>query len=215
MSEESFPPRLSRREALRWVAVATASTAFFSGAAFSAGAAPKTAQPYGTDPLLNDTYDPGAFWPLTLDAAQRRTLVAVCDLIIPADEKSPAASHVGVPDFIDEWISAPYPSQQAHRPVVLEGLKWLDEESRRRFGKLFHELTVTQQSEIADLVCAVEPKDPSLRHMSRAFALLRSLTVGGYYTTPAGLKDLGFVGNVALPAFPEAPREVLQKLGLT
>jgi hypothetical protein len=206
--------RISRREAIRWVALASASTSLLGAKPWSATAAPITAKPYGTDPNLTEVYDPGAFWPLTLDAAQRRTLVTLCDLMIPPDEKSPSASQVGVPDFVDEWISAPYPAQQANRVVVLNGLQWIEAESQHRFGSGFSDLSEAQRSQIADDVCSLEKARPEFRAAAESFALLRSLIVGGFYTTPAGMKDLGYVGNVALKEFPEAPREVREKLGL-
>src|SRR5690606_28945074 len=59
---------------------------------------------YGTDPDLVKEWTPGGPWPLTLTGHGRATVTALCDLIIPADEHSPAASAVGVVDFIDEWI---------------------------------------------------------------------------------------------------------------
>jgi hypothetical protein len=40
------------------------------------------------------------------------------------------------------------------------------------------------------------------------------LTVGGFYTTPEGMRDLGYVGNVALARFDGPPPEVLRKVGL-
>jgi hypothetical protein len=206
--------RISRREAIRWVALASASSAMLGGKPWSAGAAPLAAKPYGTDPLLTEVYEPGAFWPLTLDAPQRRTLAAVCDLMIPADDKSPGASQVGVPDFVDEWISAPYPAQQANRIVVLDGLQWIESESQRRFARGFHDLSAAQQSQIADDICSEEKAKTEFRAAAKSFTLLRSLIVGGFYTTPAGMKDLGYIGNVALAEFPEAPREVREKLGL-
>jgi hypothetical protein len=48
---------------------------------------------------------------------------------LPADANSPAASAVGVPAFIDEWVSAPYPDQQQHRGVIRGGLAWLNTEA--------------------------------------------------------------------------------------
>ena len=42
-------------------------------------------------------------------------------------------------DFIDEWLSAPYPEFERDRGVVLGGFYWLDSESQRRFGKDFIE----------------------------------------------------------------------------
>ncbi len=60
-------------------------------------------------PICCRTYRPGELWPLTLTPAQRRLAAVLVDLIIPADEHSPSAPAVGVVDFIDEWVSAPYP----------------------------------------------------------------------------------------------------------
>ena len=64
---------------------------------------------YGPDPVMVKVYKPGDVWPLTLTEPQRRTTGALCDVIMHADEPSPSASSLGVPDFIDEWISSPYP----------------------------------------------------------------------------------------------------------
>jgi hypothetical protein len=76
-----------------------------------------TAKGYGPDPSMVKIYQPGDVWPLTLTEPQRRTTRALCDLIIPADDTSPSASAVGVPDFIDEWISSPYPAQAGDRRI--------------------------------------------------------------------------------------------------
>jgi hypothetical protein len=46
---------------------------------------------YGTDPELTKAWKPGGPWPLTLTESGRRTTQALCDLIIPPDEHSPAA----------------------------------------------------------------------------------------------------------------------------
>jgi hypothetical protein len=48
-----------------------------------------------------------------LDDSQRRLVTFLADLILPEDEYGPAASALRVPDFIDEWVSAPYPKQRA------------------------------------------------------------------------------------------------------
>ncbi|HTH48229.1 MAG TPA: gluconate 2-dehydrogenase subunit 3 family protein [Candidatus Limnocylindria bacterium] len=209
-------PRLSRREAIQWVLAASASVALLHQQSFAADAdaAPATGKPYGTDPLLNHDYKPGELWPLTLSADQRRTVSELCDLIIPADDKSPAASAVGVPDFIDEWISAPYPNQQADRIVVLDGLKWLEAECQKRFSKGFADLSPEQQTQVADDIAWLPQAKPEHKAGAQFFAVFRNLTSSGFYTTPAGMKDIGFVGNMALTRFPDAPKEVLEKLGL-
>jgi len=40
------------------------------------------------------------------------------------------------------------------------------------------------------------------------------LTAGGFYTTPAGRKDLDYVGNVPLTRFDGPPAALLVALGL-
>ena len=108
---------------------------------------------YGPDPDLVKAYEKGAFWPLTLIRTQRQLAAALSDLIIPADEHSPSASAVGVVDFIDEWISAPYPQQREDRDTVLHGFGWLDGEARHRFEQPFAKLREAQQRTICDRIC--------------------------------------------------------------
>src|SRR6266403_920716 len=97
--------RMDRREAIKWMLAATATMSALQGRSF---AAHRPVAGYGTDPKLLEFYQPGDLWPLTFTEHQRRTVAALCDVIIPADDKSPSPSQLHVPDFIDEWISAPY-----------------------------------------------------------------------------------------------------------
>jgi hypothetical protein len=169
---------------------------------------------YGTDPNLMQEWKAGGPWPLTLGAQARLTTAALCDLIIPADEHSPAASAVGVVDFIDEWISAPYPQQRADRAVILPGIEWMDAEAQKRFGKVFAALDEKQKSAIADDVCAPARAAPEFARAAKFFSKFRDLTAGGFYTTPAGMKDIGYTGNVPLEKFDGPPLEALKKAGL-
>lgn len=172
------------------------------------------AKPYGGDPDLLKTYEPGDLWPLTFNDEQRTTATVLADVIIPKDALGPAASAVGVPAMIDEWISAPYPEQQADRPVVLEGLGWLDTEARRRFAKPFAQLDAAQRHAICDDICFTQTAKPPFRKAAEFFSRFRSLCAGAYYATPAGWQAIGYVGNVPLQKFDGPPPEVLQKLGV-
>jgi hypothetical protein len=169
---------------------------------------------YGTDPDLVSEWKPGGPWPLTLSAAARLTTAALCDLIIPADEVSPAASAVGVVDFIDEWISAPYPQQRADRQIVLPGLEWLDAEAKKRFGMAFAALDDKRKSAIADDICSPAKAKPEFASAVKFFSKFRDLTAGGFYTTPVGMKDIGYTGNVPLEKFDGPPLAALKKAGL-
>lgn len=207
------PKRLPRREALKWMLAAGATISLLDARSFGAPALPATG--YGLDAKLLETYAAGDLWPLTLTEAQRRTAIALGDVIIPADEKSPAASELHVVDFIDEWISAPYEAQRWHREVVVAGLTWLENESAKRFNHSFAELSGPQQSAICDDICYAPKAAPEFKTAAAFFAVFRNLTASGFYTTPAGWKDVGYVGNVALTHFDGPPPEVLKRLGLT
>jgi hypothetical protein len=149
-----------------------------------------------------------------LSAAERRTAAALCDLIIPADELSPSASAVGVVDFLDEWLSAPYEAQQRDRAQILAGLADLEKASLRRFNLGFADLGNAQQRELCDPICYLPKAAGADREAALFFARYRDLTAGGFYTTPAGTRDLGFVGNVALARFDGPPPAVLKQAGL-
>ena len=206
-------PRMDRRAAIKWMLAAVATLPLAERAAFGAPA-PKPAQGYGTDPDLLRDYKPGDLWPLTLSDDQRRAATALCDVIIPADAKSPSASALGVPDFIDEWISAPYPVQQIDRKIVLDGLVWLDAESQRRFGNDFASLVTSQKRELCDDIHHVPDAKKEFKTAAVFFKKFRDLTAGGFYTTKEGMKDIGYTGNVPLTSFDGPPAEVLQQLGL-
>jgi len=167
---------------------------------------------YGVDPKLLKSYKPGDLWPLALTATQRRTAAVLCDVIIPAESDAPSASALNVHDFINEWISAPYPAHQRDRVLIVDGLSWMDEESARRFGKPFHKIIMQQRHAICDDICYEPKATPEFKTAAAFFRRYRDLTAGGFYTTPAGMKDLGYVGNVALPAFNGPPTEVKVRL---
>ena len=193
---------LDRRTAIKWVLAASAALRLPS-VSFDALAATPAAQGYGKDPNLMKVYASGDLWPLTLSKEQRATATALSDLIIPADGTSPAASSVGVVDFIDEWISAPYPEHAVDRKTVVDGLSAIEADAQRRFNTTFAKLSATQMSTIADAI-ATEP----------FFIRYRALTAGGFYTTPVGMKDLKYVGNVAMTSFDGPTPEILKRLGL-
>jgi hypothetical protein len=135
-------------------------------------------------------------------------------MIIPADEKSPSASSVGVPAYINEYVSAPYDWAERALVRVRGGLTWLDVESGKRFAKPFIALTTAQRTLICDDICHVPTAKPDFQAAARFFDQIRDLTASGFYTSDAGMKDLQYVGNVPLAKFDGPPVEVLRRLGL-
>jgi Gluconate 2-dehydrogenase subunit 3 len=204
---------MDRRTTIKWVLAASAAWPLLERRAAPADAA-VTARGYGTDPNLLTNYRPGELWPLTLTAAQRRLAGILSDIIVPADDHSPSASAVGVVEFIDEWVSAPYPVHQRDRTIVLGGFAWLDAEAARRFGKEFSDLNAVARHGICDDICDESRAAAARGAAAHFFALYRDLTAGGFYSTPAGRKDLNFIGNVALARFEGPPQALLKALSL-
>jgi hypothetical protein len=163
--------------------------------------------PRGTpsDPVLQVAK---ADWPMKLSQRELVTLGALCDMIIPADDKSPAASTVGAHHYINEWASRPGGDTSLVR--VRGGLVWLDRESQTRFGKRFHLASNAQRAQICDDICYVPKAKPEHVFAAQFFDTIRDQTATAFYTTPQGWKDLGYIGNVALPKF-EGPNAAVKK----
>jgi hypothetical protein len=202
---------VDRRTAIRWVAMAAAALRMPS-ISFDAVAAGAAAHGYGKDPALTKVYKPGEAWPLTFTPAQRKTVTLLADLIIPTDF-APCASAVGVVEFLDEWVSAPYPDFVRDRDIVLRGLQWMDAEAQRRFKRDFVSLELAQAHAICDDISARAPAEQFFE-AAGFFSKFRGLVAAGYYTTPIGMKDIGYIGNEPLTVFEGPPPAVLKKLGL-
>jgi hypothetical protein len=156
-----------------------------------------TAAGYGTDPDL--VHPAPAPWPRTLTDQQLNTLSALVDILIPAQADLPSATEVGVVEVIDEWVSAPYPAQRQHRSLLLSGLDWCDRESARRFGTDFLDAdAVNRLAIIDDIAYPDRPASQDLEGPRQFFAGLRQLAAGAYYTSPEGVRELGYMGNVPI-----------------
>lgn len=197
--------QLSRREALKRVIGLSVALAAMEMPAF----ANTPVRGIGTDPNLLKKEIP---WPLVLTEAEMKTVTVLGDIIIPADENGPAASAAGVPEFINEWVSAPYEQQQGDLATLRKGLAWLDGESQKRFSKIFVEITPEQQITIIDDI--VKDGTDARKQAYNFFKMFRDRVAGGYYSTPIGWKAIGYVGNVPMPEYPGPPPEVLKHLGL-
>lgn len=199
---------ISRRSVFKLIAAASA-----------AGAVPAAAEPpkprnlnFHLDP---DFTNPSGPWEKPLVASELATLTVLVDLILPADDQSPAASAVGVPDFLNEWAGAPYPENREDCDTLRGGVSWLNTHTGQLHGKPFTEITPAQQTAILDSICDWSKAGPGLGYGARFFQKLRSLTLSGYYTHPATWKSLGYVGNIPIAGpYPGVPDEVIKILGL-
>ncbi len=168
--------------------------------------------PRGT-PSDPDLINTKVTWELKLIPSELVTLAALCDMIIPADTKSPAASKVGAHKYINEWASRP--GGDASLVRIRGGLVWINRESIARFGKAFHLITDADRAQICDDICYLPKAKPGYVFGAQFFDTVRDQTATAFYTTPEGWKDLGYIGNVPLMKFEGPSAEIRKQLGLS
>jgi hypothetical protein len=214
---------MNRRQALKVMAIAAAAPGVASclgpeaseAGGEAAAAAAGGPRPAGT-PWDPDLLAPIVPWERSLSADELESLAALCDVILPADERSAAASALGVHDFVDEWVSAPYPQNERDRVVVQGGLVWLDREAVARFGEgvRFRDLGADRQRAICGDICYLPDAALQYEAAARFFDRVRDLTATAFWTTSEGMQDLEYVGNVPLARWEPPPPEVLRHIGL-
>jgi gluconate 2-dehydrogenase gamma chain len=145
----------------------------------------------------------GKYAPKYFSAHQYETLTTLCDAIIPKDEHSGGAVEAGAPEFIDLLTS----ENEKYALRLGGGLFWLDNFCLDRFGNVFLECTPDQKTEMLDLIAYREnaKQNHTLSQGVAFFALLRSMSCDGYYTSKIGIADLQYIGNTSLREFPGCP----------
>jgi hypothetical protein len=205
---------LSRRDVFRLLAAASAAGAMLPKEAVAQAPQPLTR---GVKDALSDPdYSKKTIpWEKPLSEAELKTLGILCDIILPADGELPAPTALEVPDFINEWVGAPYKDMIDDLETIRGGLAWLHTHSVSLHEKRFDDLTEAQQIAILDTICDPSKAAPGLGPGVRLFRRVRMLTVGGYYTHSSTWKHLGYVGNVPIGGpYPGVPPEVIRILGL-
>ena len=95
-SNESEKSAVSRRGLFQIIG----SVPVFAAAATAA----ETHAAHHAAPVATD-HNNGPYQRKVFDDHQWKTVQVLCDLIIPADERSGSASQAGVPEFLDDWIA--------------------------------------------------------------------------------------------------------------
>ena len=174
----------------------------------------------------------GAYKVKAFQAGQYRTIRRLAELIVPADNVSGSGVEAGAPEFIDLLCS----QNEKLADIYHGGLAWLDAEMRKRVAKRFVEATEAEQKAMLDTLVKAEAAETARRSeelvyqrsavykdftgytTSRAsdlgpgirfFDWVRKMTVDAFYTSPLGVKDLGFKGNGAYSKY-EVPKEALE-----
>jgi gluconate 2-dehydrogenase gamma chain len=130
-----------------------------------------------------------------LSNEEARTLAAICDQIVPADD-FPSASQAGVLTYIDGQLVRHY---RRHQDAYRNGLEQAQAMSRRQFGNQLALLSPNQQHEIVTYLS---------QQSQPFFELVRSHTMEGYYGSPrhGGNRDAVSWRMLGLPEPPDLGR---------
>jgi gluconate 2-dehydrogenase gamma chain len=140
---------------------------------------------------------------------EMKTITVLADIIIPKDDVSGSATDAKVPDFI-EYIVKDKPENQT---PMRGGLRWLDMQSIRMFGKSFIDASAQEQIKLVDEIAYPEKAKPEFQQGVSFFNRMRNLTATGFYTTEIGVKDVGYLGNTP-NQWNGVPDDVLKQYGL-
>ncbi len=110
------------------------------------------------------------------------------EMIIPADDHSPGAHEAQTNLFADLMVAG---SSEQVKKQWQDGIRQIREQARG--------------SSLADVLHrAAENEENPKTDLDRFFVSLKQMTVNGYYTSATGIhKDMEYVGNTYLAAFPE------------
>ncbi len=138
------------------------------------------------------------------------TLDKICNLILPPNEFG-SIRDAEVVQLI-EFMAKDIPT---YKEPLRNGLKWIDNESKKRFNNLFVDCEITQQENIFDEIAYYDP-NKSISEYSEPvqwFNLVRNLTMTGYFTSEVGINELGYKGNIP-NIWDGVPQDVLDQYGL-
>src|SRR5579862_3860572 len=140
----------------------------------------------------------GVYKPKALTQHEFDTLKSLCELIVPGASKGGAA------EFID-LLSSQNPQMSA---IYTGGLAWLDEAMKREYSADFLTAKPKERTDMLDRIAYRRNETPELAAGIRFFAWARRMTVDAYYTSAAGIKEVGYMGNKAVAKF-QVPQEAI------
>ncbi|HYC51012.1 MAG TPA: gluconate 2-dehydrogenase subunit 3 family protein [Gemmatimonadaceae bacterium] len=155
-----------------------------------------------------------AYTPRFFARGEWRTVSVLVDYIIPRDARSGSATEAKVPEFMD-WLLADKEASESSKVSMRGGLAWLNQESRKRFGRSFVAASDAQRRQILDAIAWPAKAPTSLSQGVAFFTRMRDFTASGFFSSAMGWQDLQYIGNVSNPGWNGCPPAAMTKLGVT
>lgn len=178
----------SRRELLRDIALSVMT------APLTAEAAQHVHQTAAAEKKASGAYHPKCFQPHEYAALQK-----LCELICPR------ALEGGALEFIDLLAS----QNPELATIYTGGLGWLDHAMETHHQSTFLAAKPEQQTALLDRIAYRRNESAELGPGILFFDWARRMTIDAYYTSKAGIDELGYKGNQAVSKF-EVPAEAIE-----
>ena len=133
----------------------------------------------------------------------------LANLILPHNEQG-NIEDANVPQFI-EFMAKDFPSIQTQ---MRGGLMWLDNHTNKTYGNDFINCSEDQQLQVLDQIAYPDPDASEQKQEVKFFSLVRNLVMTGYFTSEAGIKELGYQGNQP-NVWDGVPEDVLKDHGMS
>ena len=127
-----------------------------------------------------------------------QTLKKLGEIIVPG------ASEAGAAEYID-FLSSHNDELAA---IFNGGFAWLDHYMQKTYAADFLNASAAQQTELLDKLAYAKNVTPETAPGVPFWTWARNMVVDAYYTSPAGVKDIGYMGNTAVSVF-SVPKEAL------
>lgn len=227
---KNYSPSIDRRTTIKWMLAGLGSVSMAnacgqpnvpSADALRLGkAASINGTTYGVDP---DMIEPSVTWARTMTSRQLELAGKLSDVVLPATNELPAASAVGVPDFIDEWVSSPYEMTQNDRVECFDLFEWMEAEAVALSGVSFVEMSDENVTKMLDRIAWKDSVESGLEKQADAFNTFRTLATSAYFASEEGEAWIGYMGNQPITGAYPGPtpealkhlREAMKPLGLT
>lgn len=137
-----------------------------------------------------------ATWkPVFLNAEQNRVLIALSESIVPGSAKAL------VNRFLDLLLSV---ETTENRVKFVASLTALETEAKKKFGHSFPALDESQRETVLAAAATKENgTDGATAELHEHFENLKGWIGGAYYSSEAGMRELGWTGEFAFGKYPE------------
>ncbi|MEO8053227.1 MAG: gluconate 2-dehydrogenase subunit 3 family protein [Acidobacteriota bacterium] len=185
---------VSRRELFRIIGSSMVLTAAGSGVL-----SPALAQHVHAEIAAVKSLDGGpSYVPKKYNLHHFRTLKKLGDIIVPGASEAGAAEYIDFLSSHNEELAA----------IFNGGFAWLDHYMQKTYGTDFLNASAAQQTELLDKLAYAKNVTPETAPGVPFWTWTRNMIVDAYYTSPAGVKDIGYMGNGAMKVF-SVPQEAV------